>query len=289
MGFIYKITNKTNAKSYIGQTKRDYNVRIHEHFRDAYRPKSLTYNTLFHRAIRKYGINNFDITILEQCENNQLDAREQYWIEFYSSFPDGYNMNAGGNQVNAKIFDYYDIYQAKINESLNASELSERFNCSKATIQAALKSYGLTKSEISRLSANRRNKTVFSYNPNTKIYQVFDSIASASKETLVARTNINKALKNEIKSAGEYLWGNTQAELQIKIDAHTNLRPLAHQLKIDKYSLKNEYLTTYDSLTEALASVGKPANSGGITNNLKGRAKSAYGFIWKYNSNNNNN
>ena len=134
-------------------------------------------------------------------------------------------------------------------------------------------------------SAQRNNKIVFNYNPNTQIYQIFDSVTDAQKETQVSRANINKALKNEIKSAGGYIWSKTQAELQLKIQAYTDSRPLTHQIKIDKFSLKNEYLATYNSLTEALASVGKSPNSDGITNNLKGRAKSAYGFIWKYNKN----
>ena len=55
-------------------------------------------------------------------------------------------------------------------------------------------------------------------------------------------------------------------------------------MKIDKFSLDGIYIDTYNSVKDALASVGKTSNSGGIINNLKGRAKSAYGYIWKYNT-----
>ena len=67
---IYKIKNKINNKIYIGQSK-DINNRWKRHLYDARNGSS----TLLHAAIRKYGIDNFEFSIVEQCELNG----KSYW------------------------------------------------------------------------------------------------------------------------------------------------------------------------------------------------------------------
>jgi len=62
---IYKYTNKINGHSYIGQSIHIFE-RKHEH---EYKALHLyqgndEYNKTLYRAIRKYGIENFDFEIL---------------------------------------------------------------------------------------------------------------------------------------------------------------------------------------------------------------------------------
>ena len=74
---IYKITNKINNKIYIGQTKLSLEKRFYYHIYDSL--KSQDVNIKLHNAIRKYGVENFNIALLEQCESKtQLDERERY-------------------------------------------------------------------------------------------------------------------------------------------------------------------------------------------------------------------
>lgn len=92
VGIIYKITNKINNKVYIGQTIRSLKTRWKHHIYDALNQKT---NTRLARAIRKYGINNFSIEILEQT--NQLNEREIYYVDlFKSTGSSGYNIKIGG-------------------------------------------------------------------------------------------------------------------------------------------------------------------------------------------------
>lgn len=97
MGYIYKATSKTSGKSYIGQT----NSTIHQRFYNKIRghvPVALDGSNLhFHRAIRKYGIDDFEITILETVDTDKLNEREKYWIAYYDTFNNGYNMTTGGD------------------------------------------------------------------------------------------------------------------------------------------------------------------------------------------------
>lgn len=91
--YIYKITNNINGKSYIGQTT-DYNRRFQEH-------KALGYgnekNKLLYYAFKKYGIDNFSFEVIENKTSN-YNEREKYWIAYYDTFENGYNMTEGGEE-----------------------------------------------------------------------------------------------------------------------------------------------------------------------------------------------
>lgn len=98
---IYKYTNQINGKVYIGQSI-DIRQRQYAHKSSAYNEKANDFNTQFHQAIRKYGIENFDFEILEEIapeEYNKvyLDQLEKYYIKKYDSFHTGYNASEGGD------------------------------------------------------------------------------------------------------------------------------------------------------------------------------------------------
>ena len=50
-----------------------------------------------HRAILKYGKENFTVEVIEETDSTKLNDREKYWIEYYSSFKFGYNATTGGD------------------------------------------------------------------------------------------------------------------------------------------------------------------------------------------------
>ena len=96
MGFIYKITNNINNKIYIGKTNRDINVRFQEHIDSSNSINSPSYNYYLHRAFRKYGIENFSIDKIEEVSEELINEREKYWIKYYDSYNNGYNLTLGG-------------------------------------------------------------------------------------------------------------------------------------------------------------------------------------------------
>lgn len=86
-GYIYKITNKLDGKSYIGQKK---STKLVEHYWGS--------GDLITAAIRKYGIDNFDREILEWCNSKEeLNTAEIYWIKKFNTIETGYNLSPGGN------------------------------------------------------------------------------------------------------------------------------------------------------------------------------------------------
>lgn len=101
MGYIYKITNKINGKVYIGQTKKTIEERFQEHLKKA----KIHTNRYLYDAMNKYGYENFIISQIEKCPDNNLDEREIFWIAFYQSNNKlyGYNMTVGGGGGNTWI------------------------------------------------------------------------------------------------------------------------------------------------------------------------------------------
>lgn len=118
--WIYKITNIQNNKVYIGQTIRPTEARFHRHMNDAL---NNILNTHFARAIRKYGKENFQIEVIDTAETQEdLNQKEQYWIQFYDSVNTGYNetdaiYKSGGNTYKNKTPEEMEIIKQKIRET----------------------------------------------------------------------------------------------------------------------------------------------------------------------------
>ena len=96
---IYKITNLINGKVYIGQSQ-DIEHRWQEHRYNMYRKKYQ--NIILYKALKKYGIDNFSFTILEECAPEELDVKEIQYIKSFKSYVgfddcNGYNMTLGGD------------------------------------------------------------------------------------------------------------------------------------------------------------------------------------------------
>lgn len=99
---IYKITNKINNKSYIGQSI-NIEQRIATHFWAAYKENLPSYNYHLYQAIRKYGKENFEVKILATVPKDKIKLLNELEINFikqYNSYHNGYNMNEGGNYAN---------------------------------------------------------------------------------------------------------------------------------------------------------------------------------------------
>ena len=92
-----------NGKKYIGQTKRRFVDRYKEHKYASSLDGEKEYPYPFYFAIKKYGFDSIDWSILEVCNSiDDLDNREIYWIEKYNSFigfdnSNGYNATIGGS------------------------------------------------------------------------------------------------------------------------------------------------------------------------------------------------
>lgn len=93
MGYIYCIENKINHKKYIGKTIRSIKQRFNAHC------SSINDGTVLHNAMKSYGIENFDIYVLLECDDELLNEKEKEYIRKYNTHwrdGNGYNMSYGG-------------------------------------------------------------------------------------------------------------------------------------------------------------------------------------------------
>ena len=135
---IYLIENLIDHKKYIGQSKNIY-ARWSNHRCDSKEKKLPLYC-----AMRKYGLENFKFSILEECSIDELTQKEDYWINFYNSYtPNGYNINqAETHGTNISV-------PQKILDIINDIE-----NSYEKLINIARK-YGLSKSQINRINQGK--------------------------------------------------------------------------------------------------------------------------------------
>jgi len=104
MGVIYRAINKINNKSYIGLTTLTLSTRKDAHICTALDKIETRrkYRSIFHRAIKKYGRENFVWEILYESDSiDKLKEMETYYIFKYRSYTGykdcmGYNMTLGG-------------------------------------------------------------------------------------------------------------------------------------------------------------------------------------------------
>jgi len=115
-GIIYKVTNRINGKCYIGKTSRPLEERMYQHTFVAARNTS---NSIFHKALRKYGVENFEWEIVEECESERaLNLDEELYIRQFNSYApnkEGYNATYGGEGSTGRVLS--DKTKAKISSS----------------------------------------------------------------------------------------------------------------------------------------------------------------------------
>jgi group I intron endonuclease len=101
---IYKHTNKSNGKAYIGYTSFSMEERWQQHVSDAFKNDEKSQHRVFYIAIRNYGIDNWEHEILEECKSKkeaklaEIRLIDQYWTYYkrpHEAY--GYNMTIGGD------------------------------------------------------------------------------------------------------------------------------------------------------------------------------------------------
>lgn len=276
---IYKIENLINGKIYIGQSV-DIEYRFKNHKSESFNPKSNAYDTAIHRAIRKYGVDNFSFEIIEECEQDQLHEREIYWIDYYNSFGNGYNLTNGGEGVptinikqTQKLWD----------DGLSIKEISVIMHCQQHTVIRILESYDKYDNEESyrrgRIKAGEKlSKPIIQYDKNGNFIKKYSSITEASKAIGIECSNISNALGNNGRlSVGGYQW-TYDGEPPPGAYSPKTFNTKKPVLQFDR---QGNFIAEYSSASEAAQSVGlKSVNS--ISRSCNNKQYTAGGYCWKW-------
>lgn len=175
---IYKITDTTNNKIYVGQTSRNIYVRFSDHISRINSKRKNDRNCKLYIAMREHGKDKFTIDLLEQFDGTvkQADEREKYWIKTLDSMNSeiGYNTDEGGHTISE--------------------------NCRKARIKQ-MSGNKLTGDllKIVRDNGMKEAKPICLFDTDGNLLYEFESIIDASRKINCDRRSIQRALQKVYK------------------------------------------------------------------------------------------
>lgn len=202
MGYIYKVTCKNTNKIYIGKSESSVENRWNGHCRAAFLKSHGDYNFPFHRAIRKYGVDNFIIeTIDTSNDSEKLKQKEKYWINFYDSYYNGYNATLGGDG-NCK-YNYDEIVNYYLQHENSLTLTCQHFNIYDQVVYTALKSKNIDYKNLPKSRRKKYKQKILCVELNL----IFDSMADVDKYfNKIVHPNIRRCLNGITKKAYGYTW-----------------------------------------------------------------------------------
>ena len=295
--YIFYITiNKCNGKFYFGVHRTNPEIFDGYIGDSIYRQKDATQNVAFHRAVRKYGYENFIRTTIKVFPNTDAGKKEAFDLETTIVNPtllkskNCYNTAIGGmGGGNPKTFKR--VYMFALNgnflrsfctardaalylniKNINSARAAIK-NCCTGKTQSA---YGYFWSYKKEFTYESTVKQVAQYTLSGKFLRYFDSTIEA--EDILRINTIKQAILKGYQAGGyqwRYYYGN-DSDIAPLINVYTknNLLPIK---MIDKAG--NE--TVYKNITDCVKdNINLTASQ--INRVLKGIIKSHKGFKFEY-------
>ena len=247
MAYIYRILNKLTKKCYIGETKsKDVIWRWNQHKQKIEINKGCP---ALRDAVKKYGIDNFEFSVLIICFDDERFKYEIEYIKKYNSVvPNGYNITNGGEGGG---------FQGKT----HTEEV-------KNIIKNKLKQKYIDNPDLKK-QMSERNKIVMS-TPEVR-EKIKNGILNSEKWKKVV----------EDKRIGNYEQVKHTEERKNKIsESLKEYNANNNKIKIKQYDINNNLLNEYTSISDASRKTSIQRKM--ISLYLRGKTNIAGGFIWKY-------
>lgn len=288
--YIYKVTDKTNGKIYIGCT-RNIGGRIRQHVN-----APLKENPIFHKAIQEHGICSFVWEIIDTAEyaDDAFD-KERYYIDLFNSFvPNGYNATTGGAGLRGYTgrrvvcLDLDGSY-VKTYESANSTErdgynVNSVLKCCKNIRQSCKKHLFMYEDDYLKNGSRKYvkpesvcKKAVIQCDLAGNMIERFDSLRFASESTGTSRTSISGCLAGRYKNANGFIWVYEDDYPIEDISKYKQGKKGIKVAQLDKDT--EEVIEVYDSITDAGKALG--VNHKNIQKIINIPGRTAYGFKWK--------
>lgn len=203
MGYIYLITNKINNKKYVGKTIHSIEKRWKEHIRDSKKEKCEI--RPLYRAIRKYGAENFSIKEIDTGQGEELSDKEQYWIQHYNTYEDGYNATLGGD--GKILLDYNEIIRTYLTMH-NATEVARTLNCSTDSVYKILKINDIPITSSADVITKKYAREIVQYDKKGNFIKEYPSAMEAARQMGSENymPNISRCANGKRKTANKYVW-----------------------------------------------------------------------------------
>jgi len=207
MGYIYTITNKTDNKTYVGQTVQDVELRWKDHLKRGSNCRYLK------SAINKYGVDNFVFKLVCITFDNKLDDMEIQYIEKYKSLvPNGYNLRRGGNsgrhhtETKQKISDTLKMrYQNGLVPPRNQLGIPHS-EITKKRISESLKGRIISQESTNKRIISRRINRTIQFDIEGNRLNSFDSCKEAAEYIGTTISSISKCCVGTSKTSRGFVW-----------------------------------------------------------------------------------
>lgn len=257
---IYCIENTLNHKRYIGQSVDIYN-RWYTHKSKLNTNKH--HSKHLQKAWNKYGEDFFDFYIIELCDEDFLNEKEIYWINYYNTYYDGYNETFGGEgyaRQTRKIYQY-SFNGDFIKEWDSVYELEKELGYKESTIRNACNNnehcsaYGYQWSyekldNIGEYNTVTQKKHVYQYDKKGNFIKVYTSILSVEEDGF-SYGNVGNCCKGIRQSCNGYVWSYTPLDKDDVINKffHKKFKDNKYiKISFSKYSLDGIFIEYIDSL-----------------------------------------
>lgn len=195
MNEIYKITNKINGKIYVGLTIQGTGVRYLHHLYEARSGSTFP----IHRAIRKYGESNFEVTTIVSIETQEeLKNLEKFYIKELkaNNRQFGYNMTEGGDGTFGRL--HSEETKEKIRQKaigrIIKEETKERLKERQALHKINDPLYYEKKWKAVEASNKVNRKSIEVYSIDNIYLKTYQSVTEAALDLGVTRSGISKSL-----------------------------------------------------------------------------------------------
>lgn len=254
---VYLIQNLVNGKQYVGMTI-DVKRRMQGHFTAANRGKSGAISA----AIRKYGFDNFSVSILHKCDSReQALALEVIEIDSRGTQRNGYNITSGGDGCRGLTPETREKMSIALSKALRGRPHSHAHN---KAVSESLK--GLPK------SAAHRHKLSMARKGKKASMESRKKMSEQRKGRKISANHLEKLL------AGKRLHKFTPEQL-LKIKQSAIAARGRKVLCVDNG-------LEFDAIVDAsawLRDQGFPkASPAAVSRVCRGIVKSAYGLTWRY-------
>lgn len=203
MAYIYSITNSINRKQYIGLTRQ---ANPYDRWKRHLSDSKCNSEHPIHRAIRKYGADNFKFRVIEECADNKVEEREIHYIKKFNSFYEGYNATLGGNiryDADAKPVTQYNKKGERIQDFASLRDAAEFVGKDLSAISRCangerFSAYGYRwswKGERLPILKTKYLKPVYAYNHNGE-YREWTCIGDAERELNCHHRSITGSIKS---------------------------------------------------------------------------------------------
>lgn len=281
---IYKITNKINGKSYIGQSVNITN-RWHKEVYASQQPDNSGYNTHLSRAFRQYGIENFQFDVIEECDATLLNDREKYWADYYNTYvPNGYNVAICGEQF---------VHFVKLDQQM-LNSIRDDLRCTADTLQVIANRYNVHYNTIVAINTGkswfdskltyplRTAKNIIEEKP-VSIYPTRQELVLLLQQTQ-NQTQVGRMYGVTHTSVGKWIKKfNIQPDewKQNKIVKTPKRKQKYPVLQIDLRT--NTVVAEYESCAEAARQLGgNEGTANHISEVCQGKRKTCAGFAWQF-------